>query len=45
MLARVGPNGESIATPSICLYKNSSKIKYDSLVAKDNNSLKAHSQV
>ena len=38
-LASVGPNGELIATPSICLYKISLKIKYDFLVAKDNNSL------
>ena len=35
----MGPNGELIATPSICLYKYSLKMKYDSLVAKDNNSL------
>ena len=38
-LARVSPNGESIATPSICLYKISLKMKYDSLVAKNNNSI------
>ena len=33
------PNGEPVATPFICLYKISLKMKYDSLVAKDNNSL------
>ena len=38
-LARAGANGDLIATPSICLYKIPLKMKYDSLVAKDNNSL------
>ena len=35
----MGPNGEPIATPSVCLYKISLKMKYDSLVPKDKNSL------
>ena len=38
-LPRVGPNGKPIATPSICLYKISLKLKYYSLATKDNNSL------
>ena len=33
-LASEGPNGDPIATPSICLYSILLKIKYDSLVAK-----------
>ena len=37
-LARDRPHGEPIATPSVCLYKNVLKIKYDSLIAKDSNS-------
>ena len=39
MLTRVGPNGEPKTTPSICFYKNSVKKRYDSLLARDNNSL------
>ena len=35
----MGPNGEPVATTSICLDKVSLKMKYDSLIAKDNNSL------
>ena len=34
-LASEGLNGDTIATPSICLYNILSNIKYDSLVAKD----------
>ena len=35
----MSPNGEPIATPSICLCKISLKTKYGSLEAKNNNSL------
>ena len=35
----MGPNGEPIATPYVCLYKISIRMKYGFIVAKDNNSL------
>ena len=38
-----GPNGKPRATPSICLYKILLKMKCDSLVAKDSNSLNSDS--
>ena len=38
-LASEDPNGEPIATPSICLYNILLNIKYDSLVVKDRTSL------
>ena len=39
VLARVGPNGEYIATPSVSLYKYLLKLNDNCLVCKDNNSL------
>ena len=41
LLASDGPNGDNIATPSICLYNILSNIKYDFLVAKDRRFLNA----
>ena len=34
-LASEGPNGDPIATPSVCLYNVLLNIKCDSLIAKD----------
>ena len=39
VLARVGPNGEYVATLSVSLYKYLLKLKDNCLVCKDNNSL------
>ena len=35
----MGPNGEPVTTPPICLNKTSLKMNYDTLVAKDNVTL------
>ena len=39
VLARVGPNGQYVATLSVSLYKYLLKLKDNCLVCKDNNSL------